>query len=342
MIAYVSRVTFARSDGAAQKRNTIMDMPDSASVASPTAPRPNLTVTLPDGRLLGYAEYGDPSGAPIFGFHGTPGSRLMFSLAHPVALNLGIRLIAPERPGFGISTYQRGRTLASYAIDIADFADALAIGQFAVAGVSGGGPYAAACAALLPDRVSALGLVSPVGPMAGAEKPPSIGKGHYFAFRITPRMPPLLAAIFAFGRYAFLYAPNAIYGFLLHRASRSDWKILSRGEVRRNLLQGVAEGCRPGIGAGMQEMRIFSRPWNVPLQGITAPAFLWQGMADRNVSIAAALCLAELVPHCRTRRIENAGHYWIFDNMAEVLQTLAGAAGGGAASTGSSSAQFTA
>ena len=300
-----------------------MDMPEAA--LSPP-PRSNLTVALPDGRLLGYAEYGDPSGVPIFGFHGTPGSRLMFHLAHAIALELGVRLIAPERPGFGISTYQRGRTLASYAFDIADFADALGIERFAVAGISGGGPYATACAAFLPDRVSALGLVSPIGPMAGAEKPPSIGKGHYFAFRVTPRLPPLLAALFAFGRYAFLYAPNAIYGFIMGRASPSDWKILSRGEVRRNLLQGVAEGFRPGIGAGMQEMGIFSRPWNVPFQEIAAPAFLWQGMADRNVSVAASLCLAELVPNCRTRRIDNAGHYWIFDNIAEVLQTLAGAA----------------
>lgn len=311
-----------------------MDMPDTASAASPAGPRSDLTVTLPGGRLLGYAEYGNPSGAPIFGFHGTPGSRLMFRLAHPVAFELGIRLIAPERPGFGISTYQPGRTLAGYALDIADFAGALGIGRFAVAGISGGGPYAAACAALLPDRVSALGLVSPVGPMAGAEKPPSIGKGHYFAFRVTPRVPPLLAAAFGFGRYAFLYAPNVIYGFILGRASPSDWKILSRGEVRRNLLQGVAEGCRPGIGAGMQEMGIFSRPWNVPFQAIKAPAFLWQGMADRNVSVAASLRLADLVPNCRTRRIENAGHYWIFDNIAEVLQTLAQASAESAVAAG--------
>ena len=303
-----------------------MDTPDTAFAASSAPPRRDLIVTLPGGRRLGYAEYGDPTGVPILGFHGTPGSRLMFSLAHPVALDLGIRLLAPERPGFGISTYQSGRTLAGYAADVRDFADALAIPRFGVAGISGGGPYAAACAALLTDRVSALGLVSPVGPMAGTEKPPSIGKGHYFAFRVAPRLPPLLAAIFGLGRYAFLYAPNAIYAFILGRASASDWNILSRGEVRRNLLQGVAEGCRPGIAAGMQEMGIFSRPWDVPLRAITAPAFLWQGMADRNVSIPAALHLAELIPNCRIRRIDNAGHYWIFDHIAEVLQTLADAA----------------
>jgi pimeloyl-ACP methyl ester carboxylesterase len=307
-----------------------MHMPDGAASHQPGGPRSDLTVTLPGGRRLGYAEYGDPSGIPVLGFHGTPGSRLMFRLAHPVALKLRIRLLAPERPGFGLSTRQRGRTLASYAPDIADFADALRVERFAVAGISGGGPYAAACAALLPGRVTALGLVSPVGPMAGTHKPRSIGKGHFFAFRVMPRVPPLLGAAFGFGRYAFLYAPNLIYGFILGRASPSDWTILSRGEVRRNLLQGVAEGCRPGIAAGMQEMVIFSRPWNIPFEEIRAPAFLWQGMQDRNVSVAASLRLGELVPHCRTRRMASAGHYWIFDHIEEVLQTLAGAARQGA------------
>lgn len=308
-------------------------MLDPAAPAEPDEPLSNSTVTLPDGRLLGYADYGDPLGVPIFGLHGTPGSRLMFRLAHPVARKLGIRLLAPERPGFGISTYQPGRTLASYALDLADFADALAIDRFAVTGVSGGGPYATACAALLPERVTALGLISPVGPMAGAEKPPAIGAGHYFVFRVMPRIPPLLAVIFGIGRYGFLYAPDVIYGFIMGRSSASDRKILSRSEVRRNLLQGVAEGCRPGVAAGMQEMGIFSRPWSIPFEEIQAPAFLWQGMMDHNVPAAASLRLGELVPNCQTRRIPNAGHYWIFDNIEDVLQTLAAAARGSAAAS---------
>ncbi len=312
-----------------------MDMQD---IASSPAPRSDLAITLPDGRLLGYAEYGDASGTPVFGFHGTPGSRLMFRIAHPVAAALGVRLLAPERPGFGISTYQPGRTLASYAFDIADFADALAIERFAVAGVSGGGPYAAACAALLPERVTAVGLVNPVGPMAGAEKPASIGVGHFFAFRIAPRLPPLLAAAFGIGRYAFLYAPNAIYAFIMGRASPSDRRILSRSEVRHNLLLGVAEGCRPGIGASMQDMGIFSRPWNIPLADIRAPAFLWQGMADRNVSIGASLQLGASIRDCSVRRIETAGHYWIFDNIESVLQTVAEAARADAEATKASAA----
>lgn len=295
---------------------------------SEPAGRADLTVTLLDGRRLGYAEYGDPGGMPIFGLHGTPGSRFMFRLAHEAAQSLRIRLLAPERPGFGISSYLRARDLACYAADLANFADALGVERFAVAGVSGGAPYAAACAAILGDRVTALGLISPIGPMAGAEKPRSIGFGHYFAFRIAPRLTPLLAAAFSLGRLAFLYAPDLIFGFLLSRAASSDWAILRRPEVRRNLLAGVAEGCRPGIAAGLQEMEIFSRPWNVHLEKITAPTLLWQGLSDRNVPVSAALRLGELIPHCRTCRIEGAGHYWIFDNILPVLGEIAEVARG--------------
>ena len=297
-------------------------------VKTPPVSSEDLKLTLPGGRVLGYAEYGDPDGLPLIGFHGTPGSRFMFRLAHRHALDLGLRLLAPERPGFGLSTYHRGHTLANYADDIAAFADALGISRFAVAGVSGGAPYAVACAALLPERVTALALVSPVGPMAGDERPRSIGPGHYFAFRLAPRVMPFLAAIFTIGRCAFLYTPGAMIGFIVSRSTPSDWKILSRREVRRNLLQGVSEGVRPGIRGALREMRLFSQAWNLPFQRIKAPAFLWQGTADRNVPAAAAFRLGELIPSCRVTRVEKGGHYWIFDNIDTVLGTIAGAVRG--------------
>ena len=285
-------------------------------------PRTDLTVRLPDGRLCGYAEYGDPDGVPVLGLHGTPGSRFMFRIAHEPARSLGIRLLAPERPGFGISSFHFSRNLETYALDIANFADLLGIGRFAVVGVSGGGPYAAACAAVLGERVTALGLISPIGPMCAPENPSSIGSGHYFAFRLMPRLSPLLWTIFSFGRLAFLHAPNLIFGFIMSRAAPSDWKILSRGDVRRNLLDGVTEGCRPSVKASTQEMKIFSQPWNIPFEKITARAFLWQGLSDRNVPVAAALKLGELIPHCQVHKIKNAGHYWIFDHILEVLEII--------------------
>lgn len=243
----------------------------------------------------------------------------MFRIAHRAAIGARIRLIAPERPGFGLSTRHPGRNLASYALDMAEFANALGIERFAVAGISGGGPYAAACAAFLGERITALTLVSPVGPFAGTEKPRRIGAGHYFAFRIVPRIPPLSALICAFGRFAFLNIPDLMYAFILSRCSKSDWAVLKNEDVKQNLLGGVAEGFRPSVRATMQELGIFSRPWHIPFEKISAPALLWQGMNDRNIPVAAALRLGALIPNCSVRQVPQAGHYWIFDNMATVF-----------------------
>jgi pimeloyl-ACP methyl ester carboxylesterase len=295
--------------------------------SEPSDSRLNLTVTLRDGRILGYAEYGVPDGLPVFGFHGTPGSRLMFRIAHEAAVKASIRLIAPERPGFGISSRHPGRDLRSYADDIAELASLIGIDRFAVAGVSGGGPYAAACAAYLKDRINALAQVSPIGPVCGSEKPDRIGPGHFFAFRIMPRIPPLSALVCGMGRAAFLYIPQMMYAFILSRASTTDWRVLSRPEIRRNLLAGVAEGCRPSVRATMQELAIFSRPWCVPFAEITAPAVLWQGLNDRNIPVHAAARLGELIPDCEIHLVPDAGHYWIFDNMETVLGKIAGIAG---------------
>jgi pimeloyl-ACP methyl ester carboxylesterase len=114
---------------------------------------------MPDGRRLAYTEWGLPDGKPVMYFHGTPGSRLWCpnqeatSAAH-------VRLIIPDRPGIGRSDPLQGRTLADWPNDVEALADALAMSSFGVVGVSAGGPYAAACAALIPGRLSGVAFVS--------------------------------------------------------------------------------------------------------------------------------------------------------------------------------------
>lgn len=283
----------------------------------------DLCLVFPGGRVVGFREYGDRDGLPVICFHGTPGSRFMFQLADEFSRSAGLRLIAPERPGYGMSTLLKHRALADTALDMDALADALGLARFAVAGVSGGGPFAVACAALLRERVLAMALVSPVGPMAGPECPSSIGTGHYLAFRVLPDLPLLYRGLFSVGRLAFHYAPGLIYGFILSRSAPSDWPILSRGEVRRNLIRGIREGVRPGVSGALEEMRIFARPWNIPFQAIRCRSVLWQGTADRNVSARAAFHLGTLIPRCDIRRLEGAGHYWILQNYEEVLATVA-------------------
>ena len=127
------------------------------------AAAPSLTVRLPDGRLIAVEEYGDPAGPPVFYFHGWPASRLEAGLIP----DLPVRLLALDRPGYGRSAPQRGRTLADWPADVTAVADRLGLARFHVVGLSGGGPYAAACALALPDRVLGVAMVCPVPPPHG-------------------------------------------------------------------------------------------------------------------------------------------------------------------------------
>jgi pimeloyl-ACP methyl ester carboxylesterase len=129
-------------------------------------------IKLPDGRFLAFSEYGNPNGKPVFFFHRMPGSRF-FRPADVSTTRLGVRLICVDRPGYGESTFQPGRRILNWPQDIAHLANSLGIQQFYLAGHSGGGPYALACAFALPKRVIAVTVLSGAGPI----DTPNIGGG---------------------------------------------------------------------------------------------------------------------------------------------------------------------
>jgi pimeloyl-ACP methyl ester carboxylesterase len=118
------------------------------------------TLRLRDGRQLAYAEYGDPNGSPVMLFHGNPSSRLSWGLIPGSPFRPRLRLIAPDRPGFGRSDFQPGRQLLDWPDDVCELADVLGLNRFAVLGVSGGGPATLACAWKIPQRLTAVGVVS--------------------------------------------------------------------------------------------------------------------------------------------------------------------------------------
>lgn len=118
---------------------------------------------LPDGRRLGHALYGDSAGPPVIYMHGFPASRLEAKLLEEAACEIGVSLITPDRPGLGLSDFQPGRAITDWPGDVAHLADALDLDRFSVVGVSGGCPYALACAHQLGDRVIRTAIIAGMG-----------------------------------------------------------------------------------------------------------------------------------------------------------------------------------
>src|SRR5512143_1380988 len=184
--------------------------------------RTSLTLRLPDGRRLSYAEFGDPRGLPVLAIHGTPGSRFMFSLTDQAARERGLRVIAPDRPGYGRSEYRRHTSLMRSAEDFISLADALGLERLAVIGVSGGGPHAIATVSAMPERVALLALVSPVGPVAECRKQVPMSRMHRLIFTRMGRSPQACATFFWSLRSMVRWAPGVAYRALQQRVTRSD------------------------------------------------------------------------------------------------------------------------
>lgn len=280
------------------------------------------TLVLPDGRRLGWCEYGDPQGVPLMAFHGTPGARTMIRVIDAEARRQGVRIIAPDRPGFGLSDEQPDRRLLDWPDDVAALADHLDLERFAVAGVSGGGPYALACGHKLPRRVTVVGVVSSMGPVVESGlKAPLLHTpmASLVLLQNVPRVVHAVAATVAFGLRRF---PDKVFESLLLVSPPTDREILQRPAVKTTLLDAFAEAFRQGVAGTAHEIVLFGRAWGFDLATIEVPVFLWHGEADEQVPLQLGRYLADRLPHCRARFVPGAGHYWIFDHQGELLSTL--------------------
>jgi pimeloyl-ACP methyl ester carboxylesterase len=288
----------------------------------PPADRTAQVLRLSDGRRLGYAEYGDPAGTPLLFFHGTPGSRRVARWADHVARRRGIRLIAPDRPGFGLSDFQPGRTLGAWPADVIELADALALGPFAVAGVSGGGAYVAACAWRLGDRLRHAGIISGIGPIADPALAAALSRRYRAGFALVRRLPAAVRGALGLGRLGLRRAPGCTLAALAASLPEVDRAIFGRPRVRALLLDDAREALRQGPRGAAQELLLFSRPWDFRLAEIRMPVRLWHGEADAQVPVAIARRVAATIPDCRASFIPGAGHLWVLDHLDEILTTL--------------------
>lgn len=278
---------------------------------------------LPDGRRLGYREFGDPAGYPVIALHGTPGSRFKYAGSHAAAAARGLRLIAPDRWGYGMSSRKEGARLRDYADDVKALADALGIGAFHVTGVSGGGPFAVAVAARLSERVTGVALVSPVGLISGPAGRSRLSPFHWFCFRVMPLVPGALTATFHAYRSALSLAPNMAMWLAVSRSPAVDRAAVRDQATRKRLVKTFSTGLTFSVRGPAADIELFSKPWDLDFSAVTAPVRIWIGTADRNVPVTAVMALHDALPGSECTLLPGEGHLWVALHGEDVLHWLA-------------------
>ena len=279
----------------------------------------NQQITLPDGRILGYAEYGSPEGMPVFYFHGFPSSRLDWQLITDDNLlsELSVRVIAPDRPGYGLCDFQRGRKIVDWPEDVMNLANELQIDRFAVLGVSGGGPYAAACASKIHDRLVKTGIVCGMGPSDA----PGMKDGASWTIPGTPSL--IRRIILMLTSMGLQRDPDQFLSRTKETLSEPDSQLLDHPGLANFFIDGMREAFRNGIRGANHEAGLYTRAWGFKLQDITAKVHLWHGEQDLNVPVSVGRFVAEAIPNCDASFHSMEGHLTLPHNhIKEILSTL--------------------
>jgi len=278
-------------------------------------------LNLPDGRQLCYAEYGDPRGQPVVVVHGNPNSRLLWGAMPGSPFLPHLRLIAPDRPGFGQSDYVEGvTTLEDWPNDVVALADALDIETFALFAASGGGPFGLCCAWKIPHRLRSVGVFASVAPFI-PETDRDIAAPVRMMWTKAPAFPGLFRLQMKLFAGLARRFPALYVRLILNEFGEADREIYERLNIAALIRADRTESYRQG-GVGSWYDAMIPSNWPIPLSEIETNVHLWQGEEDVSVPPSMGHYLAEQIPHCEATFIPGAGHFWIFEHLAEMLEKL--------------------
>jgi pimeloyl-ACP methyl ester carboxylesterase len=279
-----------------------------------------LTLTRPDGRTVGFADFGPPTGLPVIDCHGGPGSRLAPRGAVPTAAPAGIRFVGIDRPGYGLSTPWPGRTIAGWVPDALAVADALGIDRFAVLGSSTGGSYAVALAALVPERVTALLLSCAMTDMRWPEGRRLVGGSGRAGdiWQAHDRDEALAIARDFWGDDGLNAAASGA-----DTLSPADAGLFTDPEFVRGVLLGLQQSFAFGVQGYADDRIADGAGWGgLDLSRITCPVTILHGGDDRLVDVRVARHNKELLPHARLRVVDGLGHFSIGTQVVPTLLDL--------------------
>jgi pimeloyl-ACP methyl ester carboxylesterase len=281
----------------------------------------DLTMTLADGRTLAWAEYGVPEGRCVLFFHGGNDSRLAGRLLDDAAIRAEVRLICPDRPGYGASTFLAGRTFLDWASDVSRLADELGIAGYGIVGHSGGGPHALACAYANPERVHSVATVSSPAP------PAAPNRGLHPAFRLMNLLfkSPALYRPMAKNQLKQMATSPERWLSVWGRMQPADGELFRRQpEVAHAIIAEMTEGARQGVSGIVHEASLYHAGWGFGLREVATSSQVWHGRRDRQAAMGWSEFLAEELPHASLRIDNEGGHFsTLITNAQEILTGIA-------------------
>ena len=298
-------------------------MPAETSVT----PLKDSSIRLPDGRVLAYAEWGDPDGRPVFFFHGMPGSRL-FIPDPDAAVDEHVRVIAPDRPGMGGSDPQPGHVVADWPADVTPLADALGLGRFGVVGWSAGTPYAFACAASIPER-----LTGAAGTTSGAAMRYLIVEDPGLRVSLLDDDDQQIYDALPQGRDAAEHIAAALAAEFVtsltehpeqlvdQESDPGDEAFLDDPAERNAFIHSVREALRQGPEGIAPQYVAQIAPWGFRLEDIAIPVHVWAGANDHTPPERMRL-VADKIPNVEFTIWDDVGHAGIAKHLRDVLHEL--------------------
>lgn len=292
-------------------------------------------VRLRDGRHLAYSAAGRAGGVPVLYMHGAIGSPVRRAPAlERVIRELDLRYVMLDRPGFGDSDPHPGRSVASIARDVEDFADAVGLDRFAVIGVSAGGPYALACAHALPYRVPATACVSSMPPGVCLNGANGMSARYRLPLKLLRRMPVASAMLGDRILRVLDRHPGLLAAAISLGAPASDRALMNERQARETVAASFLRAAGNGVGPMIEDFLICSSPWGFELGEISGQVEVWHGVGDRLVPLSHVAGMIAALPRCRAHVTDGDGHFFFRTRLEAIIRPLAEAVRGPASTTG--------
>ena len=283
-------------------------------------------IELKDGAVVAFEEYGDTNGVPVMFCHGWPSSRTMAQLTDEPARELGIRIISADRPGISGSSLQPDRKLTDWPRIVERIADHLGIHDFRMLAISGGAPYAYATGATMPQRVRAIAIVGGAPPLAEISDSNGLLPLYRWMLTLYRNQPRLLRRLFYLVRPVLSLRPPVRFRPLLLKMlllRPCDAESLRDAAAFEAIFESQRRAWRASAEGVVADAQIYAQPWGFAIEDVRVPVRLWHGKQDRAFSVRLAEEVANRLPNCHARFVDDAGHYSLpIRHMRDILKDL--------------------